>query len=299
MSNRSICRAGTASDVAEAVDQPPVQRLGASWPPVRRCPRRSSADTATSSGAISSGGRSRTVAGRLGRLGHGSRRPPGAAASAAASLQRQGPRSRGERRRAAAASPPAPPRIGGTRHGSASPPAGCRPCRGNCETAARDPSTRPGRSWPDPGRQAIQPRTAVQVLGRKLRRRAPLERQHAGQHLLVDDRQAVLIAVVAGPAVEQLRGGVDGRQPADDRALDVLQVLDQAEVGHLDPPAHQQQVLGLDVQVLQGMLLADVVQGVGGVAQIAPATRRGECRDRPDCAILLEEVLQARRWPAR
>ena len=91
----------------------------------------------------------------------------------------------------------------------------------------------------------------MQVLGRQLGRRAAFVGQHAREHLLVDDRQAVLVAVDAGPAVEQLRRGVDRRHPADDRAVDVLQVLDQAEVGHLDPPAHQQQVLGLDVEVLQ------------------------------------------------
>ena len=55
----------------------------------------------------------------------------------------------------------------------------------------------------------------VQVLGGKLRRRRSVEWQFAGQHLLVDDRQAVLIAVPVGLAFEQLRRGVGWRQPFD------------------------------------------------------------------------------------
>ena len=92
--------------------------------------------------------------------------------------------------------------------------------------------------------------------------------------------------------------GVDRRHPADDRAVDVLQVLDQAEVGHLDPPAHQQQVLGLDVEVLQGMLLADVIQGVGGVVQVGQqlvAGNAGQARLAGICRI----PASGSTWPAR
>ena len=164
--------------------------------------------------------------------------------------------------------------------------------------AAREPllgilRQRPGDRGLVRGRQAIQPRAAVQVLGRKLRRRAPFERQHAGQHLLIDDRQAVLIAVVVGPAVEQLRCRVDGRQPADVRAVDVLQVFDQSEVAHLDPPAHQQQVLRLDVQVLERMLLVDVVQGIGRIVQIGQQFFARDARQ-ARLAVLVEQLLHAR-----
>ena len=109
----------------------------------------------------------------------------------------------------------------------------------------------------------------MHVLGRKLCRGAALKRQHSGQQLLIDDRQAVLIAVVVGPAVKQFRGGVDGRQPTHHRAIDVLQILHQAEVRHLDTAAHEQQVLGLDVEVLERVFLEDVVQGIGGVSQMS------------------------------
>ncbi len=101
------------------------------------------------------------------------------------------------------------------------------------------------------GRQAVQPRPAVQVLGRQLRRRAAVVWQCPREHLLVDDRQAVLVAMDARAAVEELRRGIDRRHAADDRAVNVLQVLDQAEVGDLDPSANQKQVLRFDVQMLQ------------------------------------------------
>ena len=143
-------------------------------------------------------------------------------------------------------------------------------------------------------RQTIQPRPAVQVLRRQLGRGAAFVGQHAREHLLVDDRQAVLVAVNARPPVEQLRRGVDRRHPAHDRTVDVLQVLDQAEVGHLDPPAHQQQVLGLDVEVLQGILLTDVIQGVGRVVQVGQQFVAGNA-GQTGLAALFEFLLQARR----
>ena len=72
----------------------------------------------------------------------------------------------------------------------------------------------------------------------------------------------------------------------------VVNVLDQAEVGHLDAPADQQQVLGLDVQVLQRVLLVHVVERVGRVAHVRQQLVAGNARQLL-LAALLEAVLQA------
>ncbi len=116
--------------------------------------------------------------------------------------------------------------------------------------------------------QARQARLAVQVLGGQLGRRLARERQRAGEHFLIDDRQAVLVAEMAGFAVEHLRRGVDRGQAAHQRDRVVVDVFDQPEVADLHPAADQQQVLRLHVQVLEREVGVHVVQGVGRVAQV-------------------------------
>src|SRR4051812_13671076 len=108
----------------------------------------------------------------------------------------------------------------------------------------------------------------MQMLGSQLRHGPALKGEDAGKHVLVNDGEAVLIAMNARAAVKKLRRGVNGRHAADDRTVDVFQVFDQAEVGDLDSPAHEEQVLWFDVEVLKRILLADVVQGVGRVVQM-------------------------------
>ena len=102
----------------------------------------------------------------------------------------------------------------------------------------------------------------------QLRRRASRKRQLTGEHLLVDDRQTVLVALQTWATVEQFRGGVDGGQAAHERHRCVLYVLDQPEIRHLCPAAHNQQVLRLDVQVLQRVVFAHIVERVCRVAEI-------------------------------
>ena len=67
------------------------------------------------------------------------------------------------------------------------------------------------------GGQRLQAGPAVQMLRRELGRRLAGKRQHAGEHLLIDDRQAVLIAARLGAAVEDFRRGIDGRHAAHHR----------------------------------------------------------------------------------
>ena len=113
---------------------------------------------------------------------------------------------------------------------------------------------------------------------RELRRRGAVERQLAGQHVLIDDRQAVLVALPGRLAFEQFRRRVGRRQPVDQRRAAFVDVLDQPEVADLQPVADEQQVLGLDVEVLERVLLVDVVEGVRRVAEQRRAAPRGECR---------------------
>ena len=57
-----------------------------------------------------------------------------------------------------------------------------------------------------------------------------------------------------------------GVRPPIIDAVVIVNVFDQAEVGDLDAAADQEQVLGLDVEVLQRVLIAHVVERIGGVA---------------------------------
>src|SRR5436305_954077 len=77
-----------------------------------------------------------------------------------------------------------------------------------------------------------------------------------GQELLIDDRQAVLIAVFGNLADKRLRRGVQRRHaPHEARRTLPLEVFDQPEVGHLDVVADDEQVFRFDVQMLEAMRL--------------------------------------------
>src|SRR6266849_4670582 len=73
----------------------------------------------------------------------------------------------------------------------------------------------------------------------------------AREQFLVDDGEAVLIAVSANPAVERFRSGVDRRDAPGDGGGHALQILDQPEVGDLDVIVNKEDVLGLDIEMLQ------------------------------------------------
>ncbi len=122
---------------------------------------------------------------------------------------------------------------------------------------------------------------------------ASRERQDAGEQFLVDNSQAVLIAVQAGVALEHFRCGVDGGQAAYQRYAGVLDVFDQAEIGNLHPAAEDQEVFRLDVEVLEREGLPHVIERIGRVAQVdeqfLARNPRGPCR-----RALFEAVHQAR-----
>ena len=115
------------------------------------------------------------------------------------------------------------------------------------------------------------------------------ERPRAGEQLLVDDGQAVLVAEAAEHAVEGLRGGVDRRDAAGHRRRIAFQVLDQPEVRDLDVVVDQEQVLRLDVEVLQLILRVHQVEGLGRLLQVAEQLVAGDA-GQPLGAALLEAV---------
>src|SRR5262249_15198264 len=77
------------------------------------------------------------------------------------------------------------------------------------------------------------------------------------------------VAEAADPAVERLRGRVDGGDAAGHRGLHALEVLDQAEVGDLDVRVDQEEVLRLDVEVLELVLRVHQVERLGGLGHVA------------------------------
>jgi hypothetical protein len=122
---------------------------------------------------------------------------------------------------------------------------------------------------PIPGRQRGQVGLAVEVLKEELAGTRPVKRPPAGEQFLVDDGQAVLVAVAADGVFKRFRGGIDRRNAAGQRGGHAFEVLDQAEVRDLDVVADQEQVLRLDVEVLQLVLHVHQVEGLGRLFQVA------------------------------
>ena len=96
----------------------------------------------------------------------------------------------------------------------------------------------------------------------------PTKGDSPGQQLLIDDRQAVLVAVMRGVAFEHLRRRVERRQTAHHGERPLADILDQPEVRDLHAASDQQQVLGFDVQMLQLVFFPHVVQGFGRIVDV-------------------------------
>src|SRR5947209_15677222 len=93
--------------------------------------------------------------------------------------------------------------------------------------------------------------------------KGPLSREQ----LLVDDRQAILIAGFADLTAERFRRGVQRRDAAEQtRGPLSLQMFHQAEVGYFHPVAEEEKVARLDIEVLQVMLFIHVVERFRSVA---------------------------------
>jgi hypothetical protein len=118
------------------------------------------------------------------------------------------------------------------------------------------------------GRQRGQVGGLGQVLQHQVPAGRAVEGQFAGEHLLVGDRQVVLIAVPAHDAFEGFGGGVQRGHAAGDGGEHALEVLDQAEVANLDVVEQQEDVVRLDVEVLQVELLVHQVERLGGLPHV-------------------------------
>jgi hypothetical protein len=84
-----------------------------------------------------------------------------------------------------------------------------------------------------------------------LNRVAASKRPSAGQHLLVDDGEAVLIGVTAYVARERFGRGIGGAQASVKGIGAGADVADQAKVADLHAATHEKEVAGLDVLVLE------------------------------------------------
>ena len=92
----------------------------------------------------------------------------------------------------------------------------------------------------------------------------------ADQHFLIDDRQTVLIAKGRRLVVEHLGRRIGRRHARDERVLrSRREFLHQAEVGHLDVIAENQQVFRLNVEVQQVVPLRKEVERLGRVGHVS------------------------------
>ncbi len=108
----------------------------------------------------------------------------------------------------------------------------------------------------------------MEMLGSELRRRNARKGARAGEHLLIDNRQTVLIAGRFGSTVKDLRSGVIGRQSSYQGFATIAQVFDQAEIAEFDVLADQHQVLRLDIQVLQRVVVVQIIQDLRRLAHV-------------------------------
>lgn len=77
-----------------------------------------------------------------------------------------------------------------------------------------------------------------------------VERQHSRQHLLIQDRQAVLIGGSSWLSFKNFWSRVGRCQTVDLRGSPLVNVLDQPEVGNFETATEQQQIRRFNVQVL-------------------------------------------------
>ena len=86
-------------------------------------------------------------------------------------------------------------------------------------------------------RQRSQIWLAMHMLGSQLSRSRTGKRPYARQHLLINDRQRILIAPFARAAIKQLRCCVRGRHSLHHGLRRVMEILNQSKIGDLDMAA--------------------------------------------------------------
>ncbi len=120
-----------------------------------------------------------------------------------------------------------------------------------------------------------------------------VERPLPGEQLLVNDGQAVLIAALADLALEGFRERVQRRDAAEQAgAVWRSRCLTRPKSATLTRSLIKKQVARLDVEVLKLVLLVHVIEGFGGVAQVAQQVVAGDA-DQPGVMLLDEQIVQA------
>ena len=120
------------------------------------------------------------------------------------------------------------------------------------------------------------------------------ERAMAGQQLLIDDGEAILIAELRNFAGIRFGSGIKRRHAAHEAGGRMpFETLDQPEVGDLDAIADDEQVVRLDVEMLQLVLLVvHEVERLGCVGEIAAASRSTRDADQAGALAFREEVVE-------
>src|SRR5690606_26104894 len=93
----------------------------------------------------------------------------------------------------------------------------------------------------------------VEMLRRELCGGAAPERRRCGQQALVNNREAVLVAAPAGAAFKEFGRRIQRGEAADNRLLRVADVFDQPEIRNLGMSPLEQEIAGLDVEMLQAV----------------------------------------------
>ena len=108
------------------------------------------------------------------------------------------------------------------------------------------------------------------VLERELPNVLPAERPQTREQFDVDDREAVLIRVLADLVGEGFRRGVDRGHAAEQSGTGrAFELLDEAEVRDLHEIGHDEQVSRLHIEVLEVVLLDEVIEADSRVVQEA------------------------------
>ena len=116
----------------------------------------------------------------------------------------------------------------------------------------------------------------MDVLRCQLSDRSSAKGTRAGQHLLVHHGQTVLVAPHTRPTIEYFRRRVDRRQPADNAAISVTKIFQQAEVRDLHMATDEQQVAGFNIEMLKLIAFVQIIECVGRVVQVGDQRIAGD-----------------------
>ena len=109
---------------------------------------------------------------------------------------------------------------------------------------------------------------AMKMLIGELENGLSTEWSSSGQHLLVDDGQTILVRIETDLAGERLWRGIGRTQPPCARPGVMANLANQPEVAHFEAITHEEQIAGLDIQMLKSKPAGDEVEGFGRVEQI-------------------------------